>query len=104
MPSPREKEASPEARKLLVACNRDKGGREAMAAYIIALEAECNRLTSAIRWALGEDSEFAPLPEGRWPGDGKRPRIGRYYWRTELRQRAALSDAVSPSTPSRPNE
>ena len=52
-----------------------------------AREAE---LTATIRWALGEVGAFAPLPEGRFPGDGKQPRIGRFWWRTELRKRAAL--------------
>jgi hypothetical protein len=42
---------------------------------------ERDRLEAAIRWALGEgDSDFAPQPAGK----------GRYWWRTELRKRAAL--------------
>lgn len=35
---------------------------------------------AAIRWALGEEGDFAFRPEG----------AGAYWWRTELRQRASL--------------
>jgi len=51
------------------------------------LRAEVERLTSAIRWALGYDEgppEFEP-PENA----DKR----RYWWRSELRRRAALTPA-----------
>lgn len=44
-------------------------------------------LNEVINWALGEGGTFVELPEGRAPGDGKKPRIGRYYWRSELRSR-----------------
>jgi len=57
-------------------------------AEVERLRVENARLTVAIRWVLGEEGDFEPYPEGRYPGDGKTPRIGRYHWRTELRQRA----------------
>jgi len=59
---------------------------------LAALEAEVARLTSAVRWALGENGEFPLWDDGgddtRRPADGKKPRIGYFWWRTELRQRA----------------
>lgn len=45
------------------------------------LVVRCQRLEAAIRWALGEGDEFPH----RIPGDGP------YWWRHELRQRAALN-------------
>jgi hypothetical protein len=48
-----------------------------------AAEAEAKRLGEAIRWALGESDEFAARAEGQ----------GAYWWRTELRTRAALDVA-----------
>lgn len=51
----------------------------------IALRREVERLTSAIRWALGEEGEFPEEPE---PLAGKYRR--RFWWRSELRKRAAL--------------
>jgi hypothetical protein len=47
------------------------------------LAAEVRRLRDFIRWALGENGEFEPSPEGK----------GAYWWRTELRQRTGLSGA-----------
>lgn len=44
------------------------------------LRAENGRLREAILWALGEGDEFPPRPEGK----------GQFWWRTELRKRAAL--------------
>ena len=44
------------------------------------LAAELNRLHDVIRWALGENGDFAQRPEGK----------GAYWWRTELRRRANL--------------
>lgn len=55
----------------------------------LAAEAGAGRLREAIRWALGEgNSDFGDkIPE---------PRAGRpfplYWWRTELRERAALKE------------
>lgn len=49
---------------------------------VAAKDAEIDRLRTAIRWALGEIDDF-PLRE---PGQGA------YWWRTELRRRAALKD------------
>lgn len=47
------------------------------------LRKESERLASAIKWALGEEGEFGEEPE---PLAGKYRR--RFWWRTELRQRA----------------
>jgi hypothetical protein len=58
---------------------------------VVVLASDLRRLVDAVRWALGEVGEFrAGLPEGRAPGDGKLPRIGRFYWRKELRERAGV--------------
>jgi hypothetical protein len=38
------------------------------------------QLEDAIRWALGEGDDFPPCEEGQ----------GKYWWRTELRRRAAI--------------
>jgi len=55
------------------------------------LAAEVERVKGAVRWALGEgDSDFGASLGDRAPGDGKLPRIGRYWWRAELRKRAGL--------------
>ena len=43
-------------------------------------------LTAAIRWALGEGGDF---------GDEIPNKVGRYWWRTELRKRAALGNPQS---------
>ncbi len=40
-------------------------------------------LEAAVRWALGEEGEFTPRLDG-----------GRYWWRTELRARAAIRAAM----------
>ena len=45
------------------------------------LKARVAELEAAVRWALGEEGDF-PLR-----GDGQ----GAYWWRTELRRRAALA-------------
>lgn len=73
-----------------VLVKRDALARVSRAAR--ALRAENERLTGAIRWALGEgDSDFGDqLPPGRHPGDGQKPRIPPYWWRTHLRQKAGL--------------
>lgn len=59
-----------------------------------ALRAQVAKLTDAIRWALGEEGEFHSEPE---PVPGKPRR--RYWWRSELHQRA-FPDA----TPARPTD
>ena len=47
------------------------------------LQAEVERLRAAIRWALGEEGTFAErLADGPM-----------YWWRTELRKRAALEQS-----------
>ena len=51
--------------------------------------AEVERLTSAIRWALGEGGEFPVRMEGQ----------GQYWWRTELRRRAALKSPTPGKDP-----
>jgi hypothetical protein len=54
-----------------------------------AAEARASLLERAIRWALGEEGEFPEQPEPlKLPGGTVLPR--RYWWRTELRARAAL--------------
>ena len=47
---------------------------------------EVTRLREAIRWALGELGEFAERPEG----------AGKYWWRSELRNRAFASLIIAP--------
>lgn len=42
---------------------------------------EIRRLRRAVRWALGENGDFAQRPDG----------AGAYWWRTELRRRAGMS-------------
>ncbi len=54
-------------------------------------DTKVERLTAAIRWALGEDGEFGEEPP---PLAGKCRR--RYWWRTELRQRAGLDVSPDP--------
>jgi hypothetical protein len=51
-----------------------------------AAVAERDALRAAVEWALGEVGEFPP----RKPGEGA------YYWRTELRRRAASSAPAEP--------
>ncbi len=46
----------------------------------VAVEARCARLEAALRWALGEGEDFPP----------RGPDAGGYWWRSELRRRAAL--------------
>lgn len=53
-----------------------KSLRDALARRI----AEGERLREAIEWALGECGDFPPRQEGE----------GAYWWRAELRKRAAL--------------
>ena len=47
---------------------------------IAELEGERDRLRDAVLWALGENGRFAPREENDPP----------YWWRKELRRRAAL--------------
>jgi hypothetical protein len=49
-----------------------------------ALEKERDALRAAVLWALGQAGDFAHRPEG----------AGLYWWRTELRRRAALDRAL----------
>ena len=57
-----------------------------------ALRSQVARVEGAVRWALGEEGEFPLWDDGgdptRRPADGKRPIIGYFWWRTELRTRA----------------
>jgi len=72
------KEASTEIRTMLAA-ERQAEAAEARAS---ALEGEVERLRDAIGWALGEgDSDF---------GDHKPENAKPFWWRTELRARAAI--------------
>lgn len=52
------------------------------------LRARVERLEGAIRWALGEEGEWDEEPP---PIAGKWRR--RYWWRSELRERAALKES-----------
>jgi hypothetical protein len=56
-----------------------------------ALREALEKAQSAIRWALGEEGEFGEEPA---PLAGKYRR--RFWWRTELRERAALSSPAAP--------
>ncbi len=56
---------------------------EPPSAEVLALKARIAKLEAAIKWALGEAADFSP----RGPGEGA------YWWRPELRKRAALEDA-----------
>lgn len=71
-----------------MACWCDNYRKKCDLCQVAFLEAENERLVSAIRWALGEEGEFPPDP-ARESGKWRQP----YYWRTELRRRAALSGA-----------
>ncbi len=53
---------------------------------VAAVEQDTRRLVSAIRWALGEEGDFAPQ---EFVAQGK------FYWRSELRARAGLRTTAS---------
>jgi len=55
---------------------------------VARLMRERDRFEAAIRWALGEGEGFPVRMEGE----------GRYWWRTELRRRAALAGASGKDT------
>ena len=46
---------------------------------LLVANARISQLQSAILWALGQEGGFNPQPPG----------AGKYWWRSELRQRAA---------------
>lgn len=130
MPSPREKEASPEAQKLIHAfgnASRDYGREISGQAYelvadtgrnlerfVADLEADRARLAMLARmleWAAGTTlSGVLEMTFGVLPPDGGAVAVG--LGLNEQSEgsdalsalRAALDAAVSPSTPSRPNE
>lgn len=58
-----------------------------------ALRQRVATLEAAIRWALGEEGTFSEEPP---PLAGKYRQ--RYWWRTELRQRAALAETPAPNS------
>ena len=58
----------------------DEGVNCGVCAGILAAR-ELLTLRSAVKWALGEEGDFAPRAEGQ----------GAYWWRSELRKRIALS-------------
>ena len=62
---------------------QDEFGRQTVTGpvRILGLLATIAELRGAIRWALGEGDDFRPREEGE----------GAYWWRKELRRRAALS-------------
>ena len=62
-------------------CPKDSKAIETVLAALEKAQADAERYESAIRWALGEGGEFPPREEVQ----------GRYWWRTELRRRAALA-------------
>jgi hypothetical protein len=45
---------------------------------LLGIADKIERLDEAVKWALGENGDFAQRPEG----------AGAYWWRTELRKRA----------------
>jgi len=55
-----------------------------------ALDADNERLESAIRWALGQDGKFLDRPF--WKGS--------HWWRSELRRRARMDDSLRPAAES----
>lgn len=65
-------------------CQATNGLLQDAKATLTAAEAEKERYRAAIEWALGEgDSDF---------GDNKPENAKPFWWRTELRRRAALSE------------
>jgi hypothetical protein len=56
-------------------------------ARLAALAERAERLEAAIRWALGEGDDFLSAREAQLRG-----MQGAYYWRKELRRRAALDE------------
>jgi hypothetical protein len=48
------------------------------------MEQEQIKLRSAIKWALGENGEFAP------PHELASAKQGKYWWRRDLRSRAGM--------------
>jgi hypothetical protein len=107
MTDQRDREVSPEAQRLLVACNRDKGGREALAAYIARLEADRDD-RDRVDWLEAFVNEDGPLvlhdgsaPTHGYAGLGLRPGA---LVRT-FREAIDAARASSPTPPSRnPNE
>ncbi len=61
-------------------CRKKRRGLRVFASSRIQMEEQCDRLRGAIEWALGEN--------GRFIGRGKNN--GAFWWRKELRRRAAL--------------
>ncbi len=71
---------------------RAAGSEAGVSARVLELEARNQQLESAIRWALGDEGDFGAEPppiNGRW--------LRAFWWRGELRSRAALG--VSPAAP-----
>lgn len=83
-------EALAEVRGDLEDCQIDKAGWEVAleerTAQLVAAEAALKAAREAIIWALGESGEF-PL---RGPNDGA------YWWRKDLRKRAAIAKEPTP--------
>lgn len=70
--------------------SRGRPDISAIARKVAALrQSETERLTSAIRWALGESADgFEPTSDEPLRPDGHP--MARYWWRSELRKRAGL--------------
>lgn len=62
---------------------KKKAARQALLAALQQQQQDSERLTSAIRWALGEEGEFPYRAAGQIG-----PNNGPYWWRPELRHRA----------------
>lgn len=62
------------------------------AVVLVQQAARIQQLEAAIRWALGEEGDFSEEPP---PLAGKYRQ--RFWWRTELRRRAALSPRQEPT-------
>ena len=90
-PTPHTERAAAAANSILALLEPSFGawtGKDEQVAAIIAkhfnddaLRLAAERYEAAIRWALGEIDDFPPREEGQ----------GKYWWRTELRRRAALA-------------
>ena len=65
-----------------------KASHDDLMEALIELEAENNRYREAVKWALGQNGDFATQPDrDEYHGPERK-----YWWRAELRERAGLGD------------